>query len=169
MIILFGTYRLGRRRLAYRNDFCLSCEEERISEQHRTFDLFHIFWIPLLPLGFRKRWHCTECGNNPHERVKTSKPIKIAAVVLLAIFSIVMWTMPIESPDDAIGAWVMRILVPAGLVAMIISIVRDKGAVNIEDKLQSIAPLEGDTCHFCGGYLQKAEIPYCPDCNARRY
>ncbi len=126
-------------------------------------------WIPLLPFGFWKHCHFTECGNNPHERVKTSKPIKIVAVVLLAIFSIVMWTMPIESPDDATGTWVMRILVPLGLVALIISIVRDKGNVDLKEKLQSIAPLEGDYCHFCGGYLQKAEIPYCLECKARRY
>lgn len=50
--------------MAFRNDYCLARGEERRAVQVRTFDVGHIFWIPILPAGFWKRWVCTVCGKD---------------------------------------------------------------------------------------------------------
>jgi hypothetical protein len=56
--IHYGRYRLLSRRVGYRADYCLTCDSPRIAEQYRTLDLFHIYFVPLLPLGLWRHWHC---------------------------------------------------------------------------------------------------------------
>ena len=55
MLVIHGVYRWGRKLVAYRNDYCLSCAAPRLAFQHRTFDVLHAFWIPLIPIGLWKR------------------------------------------------------------------------------------------------------------------
>jgi len=52
MLIINGIYRFRPKHVAFPNDYCLSCSQPRRSVQIRTFDTLHIFWIPILPLGF---------------------------------------------------------------------------------------------------------------------
>jgi hypothetical protein len=77
MEIVVGRYRFAQRVLAFRRDFCLSCDSERVAYLVRSFDALHLYWVPLVPLGFLKRWTCATCKNPPHRRVKTSKPMKV--------------------------------------------------------------------------------------------
>jgi len=71
LFIVYGVYRWKAKRVAFRNDYCLVCGEARRAVQVRTFDVGHIFWIPILPAGFWKRWVCTVCGQDPHVTTKT--------------------------------------------------------------------------------------------------
>lgn len=82
MFIIHGTYHWKRRKTAYRNDACLRCKMFTISEQYRMFDVGHLFGIPLLPLGFRQRWYCADCRNEPH---KTDGPKRSFQKVLEAV------------------------------------------------------------------------------------
>ena len=65
MLLVHGRYFWARRILAFRNDYCLTCRAARMAFLHRTFDVFHLFWIPVLPLGFWQRWRCGVCGAEP--------------------------------------------------------------------------------------------------------
>ena len=111
MHILHGTYHLFPRRLAFRNDFCLGCAAARRSVQISTLHVFHVYGIPLLPLGRRKRWSCTECGRRPDERLKTRRSYKIAGLVILLFLSILFWMIPVNS-EDATSSWIYRIGAP---------------------------------------------------------
>src|SRR5438876_1035324 len=110
MLIVYGCYHFARRRIAYRNDYCLRCSSVRRADLYRTFDAGHLFFIPLLPLGRRRRWHCAACGQNPHERVASSQGIKVLAVVAFAVFTAVAWLVPITRPEDVSFGWGFRIV-----------------------------------------------------------
>src|SRR5258708_39448951 len=56
-----GVHSYNSRIVAYRNDFCLSCEAPRRAHQVRSFKAYRVFYIPVLPLGFWREWQCSEC------------------------------------------------------------------------------------------------------------
>ena len=65
MFIVFGTYRVAPKLVAYRNDWCNHCDKPVLAQQWRSFYLGHWFWIPVVPLGFYKTWRCKVCTKNP--------------------------------------------------------------------------------------------------------
>jgi hypothetical protein len=89
MFITAGRYQYCRRTVAYRNDYCLSCADNTVSQQQRTFDVFHVYFFPVLPLGFRRHWYCVRCKQNPHTRVKTSQGIKILGLCMFSLFAVI--------------------------------------------------------------------------------
>jgi hypothetical protein len=58
MIFLHGVYRFSKKRVGFRNDFCSRCKQQRIAEQYRTFNMWHFFFVPLVPLGYASSWQC---------------------------------------------------------------------------------------------------------------
>jgi hypothetical protein len=68
MRIVRGAYYYRRKPVAFRNDYCLSCNAPRRSIAIRSFDVGHFFWIPILPVGFWRHWVCSVCGRKPHSR-----------------------------------------------------------------------------------------------------
>src|SRR5258708_19818438 len=100
-------YSFGRRLVAFRNDFCLSCGVARIAYRHRTFDVIHVLFIPLLPLGFWKRWYCGICGRNPHAIGRSSRPFKIILAALLGILAVSTFLAE-AGPKDVGVMWFLR-------------------------------------------------------------
>jgi hypothetical protein len=128
LLIVYGVYRWKAKRVAFRNDYCLACGEARRAVQVRTFDVGHIFWIPILPAGFWKRWVCTVCGRDPHVTTKTRRGFKWAALVVLVLVAFIFWA---DSPEpDAVAAfWIGRIAGAAGCsAAAAASVAHAKGA-----------------------------------------
>ena len=167
MFILHGTYHLGRKRLAYRNDFCLTCERENVAEQWRTFDLFHLFFVPVLPLGFWKRWHCAACGNNPHERVRTSKTLIIVFAAVVGLMAALFWMPPlIPPPADAQTFWTMRLIFSLGFPALVFWATRMKPVIGLKERLRQVKPLPTDSCWRCGGSLDRDG--FCASCRLQR-
>lgn len=155
MILLFGRYQFNRKRIAYRNDFCLSCEEQRVAEKHRTFDMGHVFFVPILPLGNHDRWHCTQCGNNPHARVRTSRTLLIVFAVAVGLFTIVTWTGPFLPPSEsAIMIWSMRLIFTLGFIALVLGLRKKEPEVGLAEKLSHVVPLSMDQCARCGNGLR---------------
>ena len=146
MFVLYGIYHFARKRIGYRNDYCLTCESQKISEQWQSFDALHLFYVPLVPLGIRKRWLCTTCGNNPHQRVKSSKTILVSGAILCLILSISMWTIPIAPGEDPTGAWVMRIFLPLAFLSLMAPVFKQTPAPNLSEQLKSVPPLTEDNC-----------------------
>ena len=71
MITITGRYRFFPKPVAFRNDFCLRCDEQTIALSERTFDVLHFFWIPILPVGLWRRWFCSQCGYKPSHPPRT--------------------------------------------------------------------------------------------------
>ncbi len=168
MLIIHGMYNFRPKRLAFRNDYCLPCGQPRRSVQIRTFDVWHIFWIPLLPLGFWKRWRCIECGRLPHVNPKTRRPFKWLGFFVLLVFSAAFWSMPVE-PDFVTGAWIIRIGAPLGAILTLVHLRRTSKEQSLKEKLATIHPASDTICPFCGTQLLiLASDCSCPVCGVVR-
>ena len=169
MFVLYGVYNFARKRIGYRNDYCLSCEGQKISEQWQSFDALHLFYLPLVPLGIKKRWLCATCGNNPHMRVKSSKTFLVGGAILCLLMAFVMWTAPVGTGEDAKGAWVMRILLPLAFIGLLVPIFKQTPAPNLSEQLKSVPPLTEDNCPYCNGRMLPGPIPQCGSCGVQRH
>lgn len=173
MLLIHGTYHWSRRLLAFRNDYCLACAAPRLAFLHRTFDAFHIFFIPVLPLGYWKRWLCGECGANPHRRPTIARPLKWIGIGLLVVGSIVFWTTAPDarggSDADPVMVWTFRIGLPVAAVFAIRHTAMTKRPERLAERLRGIAPNHDGTCPRCGTPLTVAAPWYrCGSCGLER-
>jgi hypothetical protein len=167
--IVYGVYHWKAKRVAFRNDFCLSCGEARRAVQVRTFDVGHIYWIPILPGGFWKHWKCTVCGHDPHVNVKTRDGFKWAGLFVLMVLAAGFWVMPM-TPDVVIMTWVFRIGAPVGAVLTLVHLLRTPKEPSLKAKLATITPATDTVCPFCGAQLTKVGMRcYCPVCGVERH
>jgi hypothetical protein len=164
MLILHGIYTFKPRIIAYRNDFCLRCAAPRRAYRVRTFDVLHIFYIPLVPFGFVKRWRCATCNRDPHAHPGTRKGFKWAGIVCLAIFILAFWTM---EERDAF-TWAMRIGLPVGFVAALWHTIKSKPDIRLSEKLKEVAPANETICPICHRPLVNDSYWRCPQCDIER-
>lgn len=161
MVFVYGIYRWKPKRLAFRNDYCLKCDAPRRAVQVRTFNVGHIFWIPLIPAGSWKKWVCTACGRDPHVSVKTRRGFKWVGLVILLLFSVLFWAMPVDREIIAM-TWIIRIAAPLGLVLTLRHLLRTKTEPSFAAKLATIQPAS-DTVLFavrnCLCLLRVARVP----------
>jgi hypothetical protein len=170
MLIIHGTYSWWRKLVAYRNDYCLTCSAERVAFQHRTWDFLHVFWVPLVPLGPWKRWHCGVCGQNPHASQATRKSLKWVGVVCLALFSLAPWGVSTrEKRDDEAFIWIVRLGGPVVTAWAAWATLKSPPDVRLKDRLRAVAPLMDSTCPMCNVMLFPSEPAWrCPSCGIQR-
>jgi hypothetical protein len=167
MLIIHGTYYFRQKRIAFRNDYCLRCAQPRRSVQIRSFNAWHIFWIPIIPLGFHKRWLCTVCERDPHVHPGTRRGFKWAGVVVLLIFGAAFWTMPL-APDELIMGWVFRVGAPIAALLTLWHLLRTPKDPSLQEKLAAIPPASDTTCPFCASNLLLLSQASCPRCGVVR-
>jgi hypothetical protein len=167
MLIIHGTYHWSPKRVAFRNDFCLTCEAPRRAVQLRTFDVLHLFWIPVLPLGFWKRWFCASCGQQPSFNQRTRFGFKVAGLVILILMSFAFWLTPIE-PGDEILFWAFRLGAPVAAIATLIHLRRANRDPSYSERLRSIPAASDTVCPFCDVSLVAMPDWSCPGCGVRR-
>jgi hypothetical protein len=168
LFIVYGVYRWIAKRVAFRNDYCLACGDARRAVQVRTFDVGHIFWIPILPAGFWKRWVCTVCGRDPHVGTKTRRGFKWVGLFILVLFAVVFWIVPVE-PDAVAFFWGLRIAAPVGAGLLLWHLMRTPKEPTLKEKLASILPATDTVCPFCGAQLlMLASQCSCPVCGVVR-
>jgi len=168
MTVVYGRYRWAPRVVAFRNDYCLSCDKQRVSHQVRTFDTLHLFFVPLIPLGFLKRWICATCGSPPHQRIKTSKPMKVLGCILLALVAVSTWLMPIEPGEEAV-IWSLRAALPVAAVLAFYFTLKSKSVVGLKERLAKVSPSESTECPICQTALGRVSNSMrCPSCGLER-
>ncbi len=167
MFHLHGRYRWFPRRIAFRNDFCLTCQRPVRAVCIRTFDVHHLWWIPVVPLGFWSRWQCTACGRQPHHSPRTRYAYKVAGLVVLVLFSIGAWVAPIE-PGAETAIWIFRIACPLAAVATALHLSSAKREPAYREQFQAVDAAQDETCPFCGTELLPAPFWECPTCGVRR-
>jgi len=166
--IVYGMYRWKPKRLAVRNDYCLNCDLPRRAVLLRTFNTGHIYWIPLLPLGFWKGWFCSTCGHNPHVNVKTRRGFKWLGLFLLLLFSALFWITP---PDPELGpaTWVFRVGGPIGSILTLWHLLRTRSNPSFASNVAAIPPAADTLCPFCGVQLiTVSSVSSCPKCGVIR-
>lgn len=158
MLIIHGRYRWQRKIIAFRNDFCRNCAAPRMALQHRTFDVFHLFWIPILPLGHWSRWHCRSCGYLTHEVTRTRAFFRWALTAVLAPIGLVGWLLsPSGRTDDDIVMWIMRIG-GVGLTALAARwALRSRAEPRFDDEVRRIPPNTDTQCPLC--HVPLIELP----------
>lgn len=166
MLIIHGTYHWKPRRIAFRNDYCRKCEAERLSVLVRTIDVFHVFWIPILPLGVWSRWFCTRCTGRPHQSARTRRGFKIAGAVVIALMSVAVWMPLAEAGDDMAIIWFLRFGLPLATALAIRSAVRHRPEPDFKRRLEQVRPYEGWQCPLCGGQLFNLPKWHCLSCGA---
>lgn len=156
------------KRVAFRNDYCLSCELPRRSVLMRTLDVFHVYWVPVLPLGFWKRWTCTRCGRQPHVNRKTRRSFKWAGLMVLLFLSALSWAAPV-APDLVVVTWGFRIGAPLGALLVLAHLLRTPTDLSLTQRLASIGPATDTICPFCGTQLiVLSSVCTCPICGVVR-
>jgi len=170
MFIIHGVYHFWPKRVAFRNDFCLSCEAPRRAIATRTFDVGHVFWIPFLPVGFWKHWTCSVCRRDPHVNTKTRRSFKWAGLVILVLVSAALWGVPLD-PDVEVYTWIARIAAPVGAILVLNHLRRTPKEPSLRERLATIPPADDAMCPFCAQpMISGAGTRWsCSGCGAERY
>ena len=170
MLIVRGAYHFWPKRVAFRNDYCVTCRDQRRAVAVRTFDVGHVFGVPLLPVGFWRHWQCSECGRKPHSSSRLRKRILWSGMMALISLSVLFWRVPADS-DFAIGAWICRIAAPAGAVFLAVQLFRMLRRPSLRKSLAKVTPAADTVCPFCATPLVTGfgERWSCPACGVVRY
>jgi hypothetical protein len=167
-----GVYHLARRDIGYRNDYCRRCAAPRLAIRRRTFDVLHVWWVPLLPLGYWKRWRCAVCDSNPHEAVTTRPAFRWAGALIVLLLVVVAWMHQIDAADreDAWFAWIMRIGGPVGFILALRAALHPPPLPDLERLLASVPPNRDPNCPLCKGPVVPALPRWrCTRCGAERF
>lgn len=176
LLITYGVYRFAPRRVAYRQDYCLVCEAERVSVRIRSFFVGHVYGIPLLPVGFFRQWRCASCGNDPARRARTSRSQVVELAVVVGLLAAILMAMSVvvghaHHPDVgllgvALGTWALT-----GMLAFVAR--RMRPDVDRKARLTTLRQASTLNCPFCqGGLVPKAPQArlglHCPACRIDR-
>jgi hypothetical protein len=168
VLLVYGIYNFRPKRVAFRNDYCLFCARPRRAVQMRTFDVVHLFWIPLIPLGFRRRWRCTACRRSPHVPRGTRPAVAWAFLAVLVILGVAVWMIP-WAPHERIFEWLMRVAMPVFAIFTLVHILRVPRGPSLKEKLAVISPAVDTVCPFCGSaLLVLSSRGSCPVCGVVR-
>jgi len=167
MFIVHGAYHWWPKRVAFRNDYCLACRAERRSVCTRTFDVGHIFWVPILPVGFWKHWFCSACGRGPHISTKLGGISLWLFLAAIAFFTLASWMAPL-TPDMAIGTWVFRFGGIAVAVMLLVHLLRPDKGPSLKERLATVQPATDTICPFCETPLVGGTQWSCPACGVVR-
>jgi hypothetical protein len=127
--------------------------------------LGHIFWIPIVPLGFYKTWHCEACTKNPRDRVRTSLAIIVAGLLAFSLIFAIMLFAPYTG-EDAAMFWGMRFLFGALAVVFALWL---KSRLNEVPPERNVEPLTNTRCLMCEGRMTDYPRWHCVDCGVIRY
>ena len=164
MLVFYGMHHFASRTVGFRPDFCLSCRNEVVAIESRSFDVGHFYWIPLVPLGFRRHWHCRTCGHNPRGE-RSGIGLQIIGAVVFLIADVFAWITP-ASADDATFAWAVRLGLPAVALALIVNVRRRrKQDGGLQQRLRRVPPV-GDVCPVCSARVSVGPERRCTKCGA---
>jgi hypothetical protein len=164
VFVVYGMHHFAARTVGFRPDFCVSCQNEVISVESRSFDVGHIYWLPLIPLGFRRHWRCRTCGQNPRSE-RTGVVVQGLAAAMFFVVSIITWMEP-ASADNATFAWAVRIGLPLLGLALLANLRKRKAEDHaLRDRLRRLKSV-GDACPLCGQRVSAGPERRCTKCGA---
>ncbi|MBL4770870.1 MAG: hypothetical protein JKY61_06945 [Planctomycetes bacterium] len=168
MIFFQGFYHFLPKTTAFRRDYCRSCQEVRTLTQIRTADFYHLYWIPVLPLGLWKRWKCAGCGNKPYRHTKTSRAAKAFLALVLAVITFEFWFEPdLADEFSSQELLICRIGISALLAFALVWLKRHSPELTREQGHALVPHLAIPNCLLCGGPMQRGTPDHCQICNRK--
>jgi hypothetical protein len=171
LIILQGVYSLGKKIVAYRNDVCLTCAGPRRIYGLRSFRIYHIFFLPLIPLGFGRIWRCSVCSLDPKLNTGAEMVWAWAWCILFGIMSITGWLDAQSHPRSVWSILVAIWLVFLFLLWRAVNITRRFRSIpvfRLEDELRALKQADEKACPFCGTMYMNGDRVSCPHCGVER-
>jgi len=170
MLIIRGAYHLWPKRVAFRNDYCVSCRAQRRAVAVRTFDIGHVWGVPLLPVGFWRHWKCVECGRKPHSSSRLRRRLLLSGLSACVSLSILFWRVP-AGADFLIGAWICRIAAPILAMVLAVQLFRFMRRPSLRKSLAKVTPAADTVGPFCTTPLVTGFGTRwsCPGCGVVRY
>jgi len=165
MFFIFGTHLFGLRRYAYKYMMCSNCDMSRLFIQTRGFAWGHLFWIPLIPLGYHYSWHCASCAK---ENNKTPISFVFKLIMLLAL-SVIFYILTLGQEttvpvDKSIIWWQVGV---GSLLVWSIYETFNHFKKKEKNKHKYMLPLpDKEYCAICDGELETTEKGklQCTDC-----
>jgi hypothetical protein len=167
-LALEGVRSYRRSVVAYRNDFCVSCNVLRRALQVRSFKAYQLYSIPIIPLGFWRDWECSECGRDPHAYPGSPQNIKWMAVFLAGLFAITGVIASFDQQDSAVTVGLMRFGLPALFLVVLWFVLKNRPDRALRQKLQNVEPDTADSCALCRGTLTLGPGWRCSNCGVER-
>ena len=166
-----GLYHLARQRIGYRNDYCLSCAAPRLSVCLRSFDVLHLWFVPILPLGYWKRWRCATCESNPHARITTRRSLRWAGTAVLAFIALAGWMTLLEPTGNRTWFdWALRVGSTVGVVFALRAALYPPPEPNLAGLLAAVPPNLDPHCPLCRAPVVAALPRWrCTGCRAERF
>ena len=163
----FGMYHFARKKVAFRNDFCVRCRAPRLAVCERSLDVVSLRGLPILPLGRFRRWYCREC-RWPTELVITVRRLaKALPFAFIAAFVTVLWRARVDSPQEA-GLWIARIGLALTLVIGVVWMVRGDNEARRRKQLAGLPPCQLTSCPACDTSLRPGFEWTCETCGMVR-
>jgi hypothetical protein len=135
--------------------------------QIKTLDVWHIYWIPLLPLGVYGRWRCLYCGEPPDVAGTARQSIKILAAIAAVILAIPFWLTPVE-PGTAVVVWSLRLACSIAAIGAIWWIAAGSDDVERRKRLAELPPNHTPDCPLCNVAMLPGDTWRCPKCKIVR-
>ena len=166
MFHIHGTYHIGHKLTACRNDYCTNCQRATFTEGYRTFSVFHYWYIPLLPLGFHRRWFCIMCGKDPEEKRPDNPAILTAGMGAGLMFTFIGIMVALDGKFSE--SWPIIVMGVVMFTVLFFAKRQRSQKLYLAGK-RTVPPLSADSCPYCQQALTPSTKPTCHACKVRIY
>jgi len=162
MFFIFGLRKFGIKKVAYGKDFCNSCENEAVVDKFRWFSWIHLFFIPLIPLGYQYNYSCTICTNDPNAVIQTALWQK---VIVASVFAGLNWLLYQSGiAEDLSYQVLLKVFTMLALCASIYWIYAGSKKPSKKERRKHLTPVNQETCEKCEGVIVHAKVSRCTRC-----
>ena len=165
MLIFNGIYKFFKKQIGYREGWCKTCQDITFSEKIQTWNFFHLFWIPIIPLGKYKYLICKSCNDDPNKDTRESAFLLIIGSIIFPLMLIFLFIYDAKGSDQATMHWAKIFIAIMSVLCIYMAYKRisskDKKAVNYEYK--------DNKCYYCTNELVSINNNlYCENCKLYR-
>jgi zinc ribbon protein len=166
-MVLVGIRDIKPKIVAYRNDYCISCDSPQRAHRIRRLKVLHLFFIPVFPLALVRRWRCSVCDRHPHWRAPSRQ--RWLVTYLLAMFTATAWiSSDTETGNSVLGMWLLRIGVSIAFVLVFSYALRGQYDFQLKEKLGTVEAAQETNCPFCGTQFIQNQGWRCPQCGVEK-
>ena len=166
-MIVDGRYQFFRRKVACRNVWCSVCSAQRLAIGTRYLAVYHLFFVPLMPLGRRVEWRCNAC----FLQVDAFRPVRawisglgIWAGLFFILFGAAGFLPAPGYPRREVDLGFAFQMIGLGVALVGLFAWLRQRRRRHEAAVRQVVPLTGDRCPLCVGVLAPSARPYCESC-----